>query len=298
MFKRIIIGSMLGLCLWAGSGWAGSLYWDPRFPGEGWSFDNQDDLLGVTRYTYDGGGTPVYQIGALQLSWIERDGYLLKRGSGEVFQVVGRDQSASIGSVSIEASTVNGVEIINVNAPGFTRRLEPFVFNYSETLDRYNGVWVSSMVADDDAEVNLIRFEDRFGTISVGGAPIRVKYYRSVFYGTEGVVGFDSVAKRYVVIEDAGGGDFLIASLSELNDSAFGEGAYFNAQGQQISDDYIIHVSSPAPTTRSGDLLLQTLNLGKRAGRRGIVAGELDLLGLPVAEALAQLRDAGVRGTE
>lgn len=260
MFRLTLFAMLFCGLLLAQAAKAQNLFWDPQHPGEGWSFENQDDVIAVTRYTYSASGTPIYQIAALSAGFRSSGGYIVAEATGSLLEVTGVNQTRNLGALSGTSSYVGGVEIINVSGPGFTRRLEPFVFNFSEQIDRFNGVWISSIFAVDgsDAQISILQFTNEIQSAPLAnGSTVRVKFFRSLSTGQEGFVGFDPGSGLYFTVDDSGDGGFFITALATGNETAFGEGAFFTSAGVQVSPTYAVVAASPAPTTRSGNVFLQ-----------------------------------------
>lgn len=246
---------------WGAQVSASSLFVDPAYPREGWTFDNQNDITGATWYTYNAQQQSTWAIAAMQVTYVQEGAEVLARFEGDINEITSRTGHVPRGRVTMVRRFRGGVPVYEVQGQGFSRRLTPYLFGYGSPLDQFHGLWVGTLL--DPA--SLGELESRTvgfvftGNATVSGMPVRT--FVNPTTGTHGVLAFNTAANRFegflFPFDDAPTRVFYV--VGDDNRLA-GEMVSIDDLGNPIAETQgILVVTGVANTDASGQALLQRL---------------------------------------
>jgi hypothetical protein len=261
--RDLIFGAFLALL--AAPVAAVNLFIDPAYPGEGWTFDNQNDVVGATWYTYTPTGQSRWAVGGLRQNYANTtQGTTVAQIQGELFEVPTKGATAvSLGQVQMVRTVEDGGPVYHVQGQGFTRRLVPYFYNYASLIDQFHGFWVTTafdpqnLGEGGNARVMGIEFLGN-GVLS-NQVPVRL--FVNPTTGTEGYLYYSPTIEMFVLIAFPEDGSPTRAFLLEGTDAGlFGVSVLVDSNGQELPNtEQFMYAGSPAKTDRSGQIMLAAI---------------------------------------
>ncbi|MEM6574617.1 MAG: hypothetical protein AAF736_10125 [Pseudomonadota bacterium] len=250
---RLLIAAMLlAYFSFAGATIEGT-FWDPRFDGEGWTIESQNDLAFLTWYTYEDDGAPTFRTALCTVTYqaISLEEVVVTL-TGALLVTRNRNETTELGPFTAEFRPQQGRLVGAVNANGVERTLEPFNFNFINDADFLHGVWSVAEVSTTETDSDTIVFAVAQALLEDGVTPAK-EFTTLDSGGTPGFAYFDEDEEAFVAVQEIEDGDIAVAKFFTTDDKALGFVFETDAAGNVISEPSVILAASSLNTPGERD---------------------------------------------
>ncbi len=211
------------------------VFWDPAFNGEGWTIEGQNDLAFFTWYTYEDNGDPTFRTALCPLTYEALSLTDLEIScTGTLTVTRDRNDSTGLGPFSAVFRLVAGRWVGDINANGTLRTLEPFNYNFRNSIDFLRGVWIVAELTTEDTDSDTVIFSSEETTLDDGVTPARM--FTTVDSGSApGFVYFDEAEESFIAVQEFEG-ERGVARFPSTDDKTLGVVFETDAAGNIISE--------------------------------------------------------------
>ncbi|MDJ0657202.1 MAG: hypothetical protein QNJ40_23785 [Xanthomonadales bacterium] len=241
-------------------------FWDPRFNGEGWTIESQNDLAFLTWYTYEADGSPTFRTAVCTVTYeaVSLDEVVVTL-TGTLSITRNRTETTELGPFTAEFRPQQGRLVGTVSANGEERVLEPFNFNFVNDADFLHGIWSVAEVSTTETDSDTIIFNVAQAILEDGLTPAK-EFTTLDSGGTPGFAYFDEDEEAFVAVQEIEDNNIAVAKFFSTDDKALGFVFETDPNGNVISDPSVILAASSLNT--EGERSSQAGLLGVIANRK------------------------------
>lgn len=229
---------------------------DPAVGGEGWTFEDQNDKVFVTWFSYTGSAQSTFSTAVMDASYrVDATGNLSVALAGTLYHTQSRTSTVAVGPLSMRFDIVDGRPVGTVSGAGVSRRLVPFDYAFANELDRLHGTWVFAELAGDDSYAETFRLSAT--TTVVNGVTARAF---TTWGGRPGLVAYNPETFLFEAILDNLDGSCYQAFFAASDGGAVGFSVLTNCGGVSLEPESLLLAYPVAGTDKKAVALDAALN--------------------------------------